>query len=38
MSPSCVSTGSPGTVLAIRKITSVASSTIATATTRREAM
>ena len=35
MSPSCVSTGSPGTVLAIRKMTSVASSTMAT-TARRE--
>ena len=31
-----VSTGSPGTVLAIRKMTSVASSTMATETTRRE--
>ena len=30
-SPSCVSTGSPGTVLAIRKMISVASSTIAAA-------
>ena len=36
MSPSCVSTGSPGTVLAIRKMTRVASSTMATETTRRE--
>jgi hypothetical protein len=37
-SPSCVSTGSPGTVLAIKKMISVASSTIAAAITRREAM
>ena len=33
MSPSWVSTGSPGTMLAIRKITSVASSTISAAMT-----
>jgi hypothetical protein len=36
MSPSAVSTGSPGTVLAIRKMTRVASSTMATETARRE--
>ena len=36
MSPSWVSTGSPGTMLAIRKITRVASRTIRAAMTRRE--
>ena len=36
MSPSAAIAGSPGTVLAIRKITSVANNTITTAVTRRE--
>ena len=37
-SPSWVNTGSPGTVFAIRKMISVASSTIAAAIVRRDAM
>jgi hypothetical protein len=36
MSPSCVNTGSPGTVLAIRKITTVASNTMTAEDARRE--
>ena len=38
MSPSCASTGSPGTVFAIRKITSVASSAMTTVIASRETM
>ena len=37
-SPSCASTGSPGTVLAIRKMTSVASNAITTASASRDRM